>query len=158
MPVAWDTTLVSKLRPGSRALALLATRLRSTDEVAIPTASITEAVFGYARARRDVDLVWFSRFVASPEIRVISFSRAAAIAAGHVRARAPFPARPRSRDRRVKSERRVAWVADLQIAASAWAVGIPVETENVADFTLLSDLLAELFPKALPLEVRPSPL
>ena len=52
----------------------------------------------------------------------------------------------------------MAWVADLQIAASAWAVGIPVETENVADFTLLSDLLAELFPKALPLEVRPSPL
>jgi len=52
----------------------------------------------------------------------------------------------------------VAWVADQQIAASAWAVGVPIETENVDDFTLLSDLLAELFPTAIPLEIRPSPL
>ena len=85
-------------------------------------------------------------------------SAVAAIAAGRLRAQSPLPPRRSRADRRSKPERRVAWVADQQIAASAWAVGIPIETENMDDFTRLSYLLAELYPKAIPLEVRPSPL
>ncbi len=46
----------------------------------------------------------------------------------------------------------------MQIAATAWAFCVPVATENVADFTRLSELLAELYPRAKPLEVLPSPL
>lgn len=157
MAVAWDTTLVSRLRPGSPALTLLRSRLRSPNEVAIPAVSIAEAAFGYARAGRSDDLTWLTRLVASPEIGVIGFPLAAALAAGRLRATAPHPPLP-SRSRRTKPERHVAWVADIHIAASAWAVGIPLETENVRDFAILSELLRELVPAGRPLEVRPSPL
>ena len=88
---------------------------------------------------------------------MIGFPLAAALAAGQMRATAPHPPVP-SRSRRPKPERRVAWVADIHIAASAWAVGVPLETENVRDFTILSALLRELVPDGRPLEVRPSPL
>ena len=47
---------------------------------------------------------------------------------------------------------------DVQIASTAWALGVPVATENFADLPGLSEHLAELYPRAKPLEVLPSPL
>lgn len=52
----------------------------------------------------------------------------------------------------------MSWAMDMEIAATARAVGVPVATENVADFECLTELLAELFPRAAPLEVRPAPV
>ena len=163
MPVIWDTTLVSRVRPGSSALSYFEAKASSAERVLIPATSVMEVSWGYShldlsRPAGSKFLYWFGSFIARPEVAVLPFARAAAVAAGRVRARAPFPARAHKRDRRSKADRRVAWAFDMQIAATAWAFGVPVATENVADFTRLAAVLAELYPRAKPLEVLPSPL
>ena len=163
MPVAWDTTLVSRLTPGSSALGLFESTLLDRGRVLIPAVSVMEVVCGHARAsarrrRSERLLKWLPGFLARPDVGVLGFTRTAAFAVGEARARAPFPPSRRARDRRSKAERRVSWALDMQVAATAWAFGVPVATENVADFERLSELLAELYPRAKPLEVLPSPL
>jgi predicted nucleic acid-binding protein len=102
-------------------------------------------------------LAWAERFFGRAEVAVVPLGRAAALATGRIRAAAPMPAQRRGGDRR-KPERRVAWVFDIQIAATAWAAGLPVATENLADYERIAGLLGDLFPRSAPLEVQPSPL
>lgn len=52
----------------------------------------------------------------------------------------------------------MAWILDIQIAATAWTEGYGVATRNRRDFELLRDLIAELYPQTTPLEVRGPPL
>ena len=162
MPVVWDTTLVSQIQPESWALSYFESAVDTEGRVLIPATSVREVVWGHARATafepRSWQLLrWLSRFLARPDVSVLPLTREAAFAAGRTRAGCPFPARS-PRDRRSKPDRRVAWVNDMQIAATAWAFCVPVATENVADFTRLSELLAELYPRAKRLEVLASPL
>lgn len=163
MPVVWDTTLVSRIQPSSAALAYVERALFTEGRVLLPAPSVTEVVWGYARLARtrpNVDqlLRWLGRFLARPQVTVVPLAREAALVAGRLRAQCPAPPRHRRGERRTKPERRVAWVFDLQIAATAWTVGAPVATENVADFERIAELLQELYPGAARLEVRPSPL
>lgn len=162
MPVIWDTTLVSQIQPESRALGYFESAIDTEARVLIPAIAVTEVAWGDARAMASQPrswqlLRWLSRFLARPDVTVLPLTREAAFAAGRTRASCPFPARSR-RDPRSKPDRRAAWVNDIQIASTAWTFGLPVATENVADFTRLSELLAELYPRAKPLEVLPSPL
>lgn len=163
MPVAWDTTLVSRLRPACAELATFRRLIDSEDSPLIPAPALAEAAFGRERsALQDSSTrnlaVWLARLIREPEVRVLPLSPLAAIVAGRLRARAPFPPVRRRLDRRSKPERRVAWINDIAIAATAWGVGVPVATENVEDFERIAELLAQLYPRAIRLEVRPSPL
>jgi hypothetical protein len=53
--------------------------------------------------------------------------------------------------------RQASWLLDMQIAATAYAAGLDVATENRADFVAISDALADLFPDAPPLVVVDGP-
>ena len=50
--------------------------------------------------------------------------------------------------------REAAWILDVQIAATAFAAGLDVATENRADFEAIAAVLRELYPTAPPLVVR----
>ncbi len=50
--------------------------------------------------------------------------------------------------------RQASWLLDIEIAATAFAAGLDVATENRADFEALADALAALFPDAPALAVR----
>ena len=163
MAVLWDTTLVSRIQPSSIALAYFERALVTEARVLVPAVSVAEVVWGHARVARtrptfDQLLRWLGRFLARADVTVVPLARGASFAAGRLRAACPVPPHRRRDERRSKPERRVAWVFDLQIAATAWMSGLPVATENVADFERIVELLAELFPRATRLEVRPSPL
>lgn len=54
--------------------------------------------------------------------------------------------------------RQASWLLDIEIAASAFAAGLDVATENRADFEALAAALSELFPAAPPLAVVDGPL
>ena len=133
MPVVWDTTLVSQIQPQSPALGYFESAVFGEERVLIPAISVTEVVWGHAQALARQPgswqlLRWLGRFLARPDVTVIPFTREAGFAAGRMRADCPFPVRAR-RDRRSKPERRVAWVNDIQLAATAWAFGVPVKNQ-----------------------------
>jgi hypothetical protein len=54
--------------------------------------------------------------------------------------------------------RQASWLLDIEIAATAFAGGLDVATENRADFEALASTLAALFPGAPALAVLDSPL
>jgi hypothetical protein len=76
--------------------------------------------------------------------------------AGRLRGLLPHP--PTRRDRRSKTMRQASWLLDIEVVATAFAAGLDVATENRADFELLRDTLAELYPDAPPLAVVAGPL
>ncbi len=49
--------------------------------------------------------------------------------------------------------RQASWLLDIEIAATAFAAGLDVATENRVDFEALADALAALFPDAPALAV-----
>jgi predicted nucleic acid-binding protein len=161
MGVAWDTGLVSRLRPGSDELEFLVATALTDDRPLIPLPSVAESVFGLSlrapTTRPSAEVVWLVRLLSRPYVGVLPATLPAAIAAGRVRAAQPFPP-PLRRRSRSKAERRVAWATDIQIGAQAWAVGVPVATENTADFEQIAQILGDLYPKAKPLDVLPSPV
>lgn len=120
--------------------------------------TVQEVVSGYqAKAVRFAGpLEWFPEFVASGLVRILPFDRRAAIVAGRARALHPFaPVAPaKRRGHRSKAEARVAWVLDIQIAATAWTAGLPVCTDDRAHFEALSEFIAALYPDTTPLEVQ----
>jgi predicted nucleic acid-binding protein len=87
---------------------------------------------------------------------VVPLDGRAALVAGRLRARATLPV-PSKGDKRTKAQRRVAWQLDLEIAATCWAAGYDIATENRADFERIAIALADLVPGAPPLEVLPPP-
>jgi hypothetical protein len=54
--------------------------------------------------------------------------------------------------------RQASWLLDIEIAATAFAAGLDVATENRADFEALADTLAALFPDAPALGLVGGPL
>ena len=54
-------------------------------------------------------------------------------------------------------EQRAGWVLDLEIGACAWVHGRALATNNVRDFSAISDLTAALFPTVPALEVIAAP-
>jgi predicted nucleic acid-binding protein len=84
---------------------------------------------------------------------VVPLDRPAAELAGRLIARHPHPPTRNHRRGGTRAQQRAAWALDVQIAACAFAGGYGLLTENVEDFALLRDALAELLPDARPLAV-----
>ncbi len=129
------------------------------DPVAIAAPTVMEVVRGIqataARKPRIAPvLAWFLRLLASDLVEVLSLDRPAAIVAGRLRAAHPAPPTG-ARRKGVKPEQRAGWILDIQIAACAWAHGRQIATENLRDFEVLRDLIAQLYPDTPPLVVTP---
>jgi hypothetical protein len=99
---------------------------------------------------------WFTRVLASDTFAVVALDGRAALIAGRLRGLLPHP--PARRDSRSKTMRQASWLLDIEVAATAFAAGLDVATENRADFEILRDTLVELFPDAPPLAVISGPL
>jgi len=163
MAALWDTTLVSRIHPRSEVLDYVVDRAATGDPVRVAAPAVLEVAYGYQRmAGRDARyaelLAWFTRFVASEALEVVPIDGRAAIVAGRMRGEAPHPPPKRKGDARSKTMRQASWLLDMQVAATAFAAGFDVVTDNRQDFEQLSDLLADLFPDAPPLTVLDSPM
>lgn len=163
MAALWDTTLASRIHPESEQLDYLADRAAAGDPVRVAAPAVLEVAYGY-RLRADADerfrrlLHWWIRFVASAAFSVVPLDGRAAIVAGQLRGRSPHPPRKSSRDRRSKTMRQASWILDIEIAATAFAAGLDVATDNWADFERLGDMLLRLHPGAPALAVLRSPV
>jgi predicted nucleic acid-binding protein len=155
--LVWDTTLVSRLYPGGALERSLLDHLDRDEPIAIAAPTAMEVVTGVqATAARDPRLgpvlTWLTRVLTSSLVEVLALDRPAAIVAGRLRALHPTPPTG-ARRRGAKPEHRAGWVLDIQIAACAWTHGRELVTENLRDFAILRDLIAELYPDTAPLSV-----
>ncbi|HMJ02184.1 MAG TPA: hypothetical protein VK506_04530 [Conexibacter sp.] len=101
-----------------------------------------------------VRMGWFSALLTHSLVRVIPLAATGGLLAGRLLARVPHPPTNDHRRKGTRSQQRAAWALDVQIAACAFAGGYGVLTENVDDFTVLRDAIAELLPDVPPLVVR----
>jgi predicted nucleic acid-binding protein len=152
----WDTTVASRLHPQGELFAQVREQAIGGVPVRVAAPAVLEVAYGYQRmAANDVRyrhlLGWFTGLLDQQTVTVVPLDGRAALVAGRLRAMLPHP--PARRDRRSKTMRQAAWLLDVEIAATAFAAGLDVATENRADFELLSDALGELFPAAPPLAV-----
>lgn len=158
MPEAWDTSVASRIAAGERHAPLLDAHLRGGIPVALPAPTIQEIVRGlaaparhHARPRRK--LRWFAHLFRDPLTIVVPFDRSAAELAGYLLARLPHPPTRNHRRQGTRAQQCAAWALDVQIAACAFAGGYGLLTENVDDFAVLRDAIAELLPETSPLTV-----
>jgi predicted nucleic acid-binding protein len=159
----WDTTLASRLHPDGPVLDYVVDQLAAGMPVRIAAPAVLEIAYGYERAAAAGDarfgglLDWFTRLVASDAFSVVALDGRAALVAGRLRGVRPHPPR-RSRDQRSKTMRQASWLLDIEIAATAFAAGLDVATENRADFEAIADTLTAMFPHAPELAVVGGPL
>lgn len=161
MTPAWDTTLVSRIYPGGPLERHLLDQALTDEPVAVTAPTVMEVVRGLQATSADkpgiaLALTWFVGFIASNLVEILALDRPAAILAGRLRAMQPTPPTG-ARRKGVKPEQRAGWVLDIQIAACVWTHGRQIATENLHDFETLRDLIAKLYPDALPLVVAPPP-
>jgi predicted nucleic acid-binding protein len=158
----WDTTLASRLHPQSEVLDYVIDQVAAGTPVRVAAPAVLEIAYGYQReASRDARfgelLAWFTRLLASDAFTVVALDGRAALIAGRVRAELPHPP-PTRRDRRSKTMRQASWLPDIEIAATAFAAGLDVATENRSDFEALAETLGTLFPEAPVLAVEDGPV
>lgn len=158
MPDAWDTSVASRIAADERHAPLLAAHRRDDMPVFLPAPTVQEIVRGLAapaaqhdRTRRK--LRWFLQLFEDQLAEVIPFDGSAAQIAGTLLARHPHPPARNHRRQATRAQQRAAWALDVQIAACAFAGGYGVLTENVDDFALLRDAIAEILPDTPPLAV-----
>lgn len=162
MTELWDTTLASRLHPHGEVLDYVVDQLAAGTPVRVAAPAVLEIAYGYQRAasrdaRYDNLLAWFTRLLASDAFSVVVLDGRAALVAGRLRGVLPHPPHGR-RDRRSKTMRQASWLLDIEIAATAFAAGLDVATENRTDFETLAEALAGLFPDAPALAVVDGPL
>ena len=162
MPAAWDTSLASQLHPRARYSTLLATFTRTGAPVVVTAPTAFQTIHGIARQVESEPaaariLEWYETLFAGPLVQVLAVDGQASALAGKLRARHPFPPPSPRADARTKPDRRVAWVIDILIAATAWTAGYGIATNNYRDFAVLRDLIAELYPSTTPLAVGSVP-
>lgn len=156
----WDTTIASRLHPRAALLDHVAEQAAAGMPVRVAAPTVLEIAYGYQRMAGNDEryatlLGWFTELIADDLLAIVPLDGRAALVAGRLRGALPHP--PARRDRRSKPMRQAAWLLDVEIAATAFAAGLDVATENHGDFALLRDALAELFPGAPPLEVVAGP-
>lgn len=161
MTSLWDTTLASRLHPQSEVLDYVIDQVALGTPVRVAAPAVLEIAYGYQRmsaadARYGELLGWFTRLLASDAFSVVVLDGRAALLAGRLRGVLPHP--PAKRDRRSKTMRQASWLLDIEIAATAFAAGLDVATENRADFEVLGNALAALFPDASALAIVDGPL
>jgi predicted nucleic acid-binding protein len=161
MPV-WDTSVASGLHPESQ-LFDLATQMALDGEPALlAAATVAEISFGLNRRSEDPRfagaLAWFTETLRAGAVEVLPLGREGALLTGQLRAAHPVPPSAGRGDKRFKPERRIAWINDIQIAASAWLRAEQLHTKDQAHFRFLADALAKQFPDEGKLEVMPAPV
>ena len=162
MTALWDTTLASRLHPYGEVLDYVIDQVAAGTPVRVAAPAVLVIAYGYQRiastdARYGDLLVWFTRLLASDAFSVVALDGRAALVAGRLRGVLPHPPTGR-RDRRSKTMRPASWLLDTEIAATAFAAGLDVATENRADFEVLWNTLADLFQHAPALTVVDGPL
>jgi predicted nucleic acid-binding protein len=161
MPV-WDTSVASGLHPESDLFDHAAEMALEGEPVLLAAATVAEISFGLERRSKDprfADLLaWFTEALRAGAVEVLPLTQEEALLTGQLRASHPVPPSPDKRDKRPKPERRVAWINDIQIAASAWLRAEPVCTRDLGHFRFLADALAEQFPGEARLELMPPPV
>lgn len=162
MNTVWDTSVASRLQPGDAVTEYALAQRAAGTPVRVAAPAVLEIAYGYqlrAGERRYAALLsWFTDLIDARALTVLSMDARGALVAGRLRATLPHPPRRRRRDDRSKPMRQAAWLLDIQVAATAFASGLEVVTENRADFDLLRDALVDLFPSAPPLEVLDAPV
>ena len=158
MPDAWDTSVLSRTHEHGRHASLLAIHRRDAIVVPLPAPAIQELVRGLSAPHLPHDparsrLRWFADLIEDPLADVIAFGSVAAQLSGWLLAQIPHPPTRNRRRGGSRAQQRAAWALDVQIAACAFAGGYGVLTENVDDFAVLRNAIAELLPETPPLVV-----
>jgi predicted nucleic acid-binding protein len=163
VPVAWDTTTASRLRPDSPVLDHARERRRAGDPIAFTATTLKELSYGLRRAAASgrqaasAHLQWLRDQIDSGLIDVLAFDDRAADVAGALRAAIPTPPSPSRRPRdRSKADNRVAWILDIQIAATVFAHGYDLLTAD-AHHSIVAAHLAALAPSAPALQIHAPP-
>jgi predicted nucleic acid-binding protein len=160
----WDTSVASGLHPDDPLFELASEAALANEPFLLAAPTVQEIAFGLERqadARFAALLTWFRELFAVGVLEVLPLSWEAALLAGRLRAMLPIPPTAPTarspRERRTKPERRVAWIADIQIAATAWLAGEAVCTADQKHFEALGEAIAKLFPGERELQVLPPP-
>ncbi len=163
MPVAWDTTTAARLRPDSPIFDHTRDRRQTGDPIAFTATTLKEISHGLRKAAAagghaaSAQLQWLRDQIDAGLVEVLPFDDRAAEIAGALRATIPTPPstlrRPRDRS---KPDNRVAWILDIQIAATAFAHGYDLLTTD-AHHTIIATQLATLAPTAPALRIHPPP-
>lgn len=162
----WDTSVASGLHPDAPLFEAASQAALSGEPILLAAPTVAEISFGLRRRADDerfaAALGWFSEVLDAGLFGVLPLTREAALLAGRLRAVHPTPPSAssgrRRRDSRAKPERRVAWVADIQIAATAWLAAEPVCTADQGHFGLLGSAIVALYPQEGGLEILASPI
>lgn len=153
--------MASRLHPHGDVLDYVVDRATEGLPVRVAAPAVLEIAYGYQRMAISDNryanlLAWFTRLLASGAFAVVPLDGRAALVAGRLRGLLPHP--PARRDSRSKTMRQASWLLDIEIAATAFAAGLDVATDNRADFELLRGTLIDLFPDAPPIAVVGGPL
>ena len=157
MSEVWDTATAARLRPESAVLAHARERRR---EGAVPVAFSASTFFEIARGLRKAgnaaagaQLDWLRDQVDAGLVDVLPFDDRAAEVAGALRAEMPTPPPSARRSReRSKAESRVAWMLDIQTAATAFVHGYDLVSDD-RHHERIAERLAALAPSAPALRV-----
>jgi len=151
--------MASRLRPDSAEWQFATRQAAAGDPVAVTATTVFEISHGLHKAARGgvrpavAHLRWLRGQLDAGVIIALAFDARAAEVAGYLRAAHPAaPAGEPQPKRRIEPERRVAWVLDVQIAATTWVHGHSIVTTD-AHFPLLSTALHNAAPSAPPLAV-----
>lgn len=157
----WDTSLASRLHPEEPLFETARHASESGAPILVAAPTVAEISFGLqlraADERFAAALGWFTDVIAAGVLGVLPLTREAALLAGRLRALHPAAPSVAPGDTRPKPERRVAWIADIQIAAIAWVNGRPLCTADRGHFELLASAIASLFPAEGELEILAAP-
>ena len=162
MPAAWDTTTAARLRPESPVLEHARERRRAGDPIAFTATTLKEISHGLHKAATagtqgaGAQLRWLRDQIDAGLIDVLAFNNRAADVAGALRAAIPTPPSSRRPRDRSKPENRVAWILDIQIAATVFVHGYDLLTTD-AHHTILATELATLAPTTPALLIHPPP-
>jgi predicted nucleic acid-binding protein len=156
VPDVLDTTVASHVE--GRHAGLLRACFDRGRTISLPAPAIQEVTRGLRlRATRDDRFVRrairFHALLDHPLVKVVAFDRYGAVLAGRLLAVLPHPPTGGHRRSGTRAQQRAAWALDIQIAACAFAGGYGVLTENVRDFAVLRDAIADLAPGLPPLAV-----
>lgn len=163
MSEVWDTTVAARLRPDSAVLDYARERLQREDPVAFSASTFFELTHGLRKAAgggsaaAQAQLTWLRAQIDAGLVDVLAFGDRAAEVAGALRADMPTPPQAGRRSReRSKAEARVAWMLDIQTAATAFAHGYDLVSDD-AHHRHIAQRLAALAPGAPALRVTPPP-
>jgi predicted nucleic acid-binding protein len=159
----WDTTTAARLRPHSRVMVYAREQRELADPVAFSAGTFSEIAYGLRKAAlagvtaAGVQLAWLRDQIDTGLIDVLPFDDRAAETAGVLRAEMPTPPSTVRRSReRSKAESRVAWILDIQTAATAFVQGYDLISAD-AHHLQIAERLAALAPAAPALQVQAPP-